>query len=368
VLVQDETHAKVYVALGSHANYYRYFQGKMQGLDVCGDDGLALAPSDYSLVEIRQEIPGGQPDTSWVWFGGKWGTIPDLLAEARGEAGPPGPMYREDGGMWDGATFYDNAKDLDTGLFWLEILLYYSVWIILGFVALAVVLSVRRAYKLNKKGGLRFPYLEILNLKDRGRRGTANLLAIAGLAVALIGLMYPVFTMEIWVVEGDYATGGFVTLFSLGGKDLFVLNTLKPNGELLNVGAVALNFGLILGAMVFLFILNNLAVGPRVASKKYIGFGLTLAVIFSVFLLAVVFMGDIVAAYIPQENAGLVELLQYVSDNPFGGSASVVNPTFGPVELRWGLDLGAILLLAGLALVVAGLVMRSVAKAEGKGR
>jgi len=87
-----------------------------------------------------------------------------------------------------------------------------------------------------------------------------------------------------------------------------------------------------------------------------------------VFLLAVVFMGDIVATYAPQENAGLVELLQYVSDNPFGGSASVVNPTFGPVELRWGLDLGALLLLAGLVLVVAGLVMRSVAKAEGKGR
>jgi len=111
------------------------------------------------------------------------------------------------------------------------------------------------------------------------------------------------------VVEGDYATGGLVTLFSLGGKGLFVLNTLKPNGELLNVGAAAPNFGLVLGAMVSLFILNNLAVGPKVASRKYIGFGLTLAVIFSVFLLAVVFMGDVAAALAPEENAGLVELL-----------------------------------------------------------
>jgi len=60
--------------------------------------------------------------------------------------------------------------------------------------------------------------------------------------------------------------------------------------------------------------------------------------------------------------------LRYVSDDPFGGSGSVDNPTFGPVELRWKLDLGALLSLAGLVLIVAGMIMRSVAKAEGKAR
>ena len=68
VIVQDGAHATVYVALGSHANYYRYYQGKLQGMDQCGDDGLAIQPSEYGLIEIRQEIPGGQPDTSWVWY------------------------------------------------------------------------------------------------------------------------------------------------------------------------------------------------------------------------------------------------------------------------------------------------------------
>ncbi len=366
IIVQDGTHATVYVALGSHANYYRYYQGKLQGMDECGDDGLALQPNEYELIEIRQEIPGGQPDTSWVWYGGKWGTIPDLLAEARGEAGPQGPMYREEGGMWDGVVFYNDAKELSTSTLWLEFLLYYSTWIFFGLIALAVVLTARRVYKKKKKGELKFPYLELMNLNAQGRRGKANILAMMGLIIAVIGLMNPVFTMEIWVLGGDYATGGFVTLLSLGGTDLIVLNTLKPNGEVINLGSLAINFALILGAMVFLFILNNLAVGPRKASKKYIGFGITLAVIFSLFFLTVIFIGDVAALFAPPEGSAVVDLLKYVGENPLGGSATLDNPTFGTIELRWGLDLGSLLLLAGAFLIVAGLIMRSEAKAEGK--
>lgn len=366
VIVQDGVHATVYVALGSHANYYRYYQGKLQGMDQCGDDGVALQPSEYELIEIRQEIPGGQPDTSWVWYGGKWGTIPDLLAEARGEAGPQGPMYREEGGMWDGVVFHNDARVLSTSTLWLEFLLYYSTWIILGFVALAVVLTARRVYKKKKKGELKFPYLELMNLKAQGRRGKANILAMMGLIIAVIGLMNPVFTMEIWVLGGDYATGGFVTLLSLGGTDLIVLNTLKPNGEVINLGSLAINFALILGAMVFLFILNNLAVGPRKASKKYIGFGITLVVIFSLFFLTVIFIGDVAALFAPPEGSAVVDLLKYMGENPLGGSVTLDNPTFGTIELRWGLDLGSLLLLAGVFLIVAGLIMRSEAKAEGE--
>ena len=366
IIVQDGTHATVYVALGSHANYYRYYQGKLQGMDECGDDGLALQPNEYELIEIRQEIPGGQPDTSWVWYGGKWGTIPDLLAEARGEAGPQGPMYREEGGMWDGVVFYNGAKELSTSTLWLEFLIYYSTWIFFGLIALAVVLTARRVYKKKKKGELKFPYLELMNLNAQGRRGKANILAMMGLIIAVIGLMNPVFTMEIWVLGGDYATGGFVTLLSLGGTDLIVLNTLKPNGEVINLGSLAINFALILGAMVFLFILNNLAVGPRKASKKYIGFGITLVVIFSLFFLTVIFIGDVAALFAPPEGSAVVDLLRYVGENPLGGSATLDNPTFGTIELRWGLDLGSLLLLAGVFLIVAGLIMRSEAKAEGK--
>jgi hypothetical protein len=366
VLVQDGAHPIVYVALGSHANYYRYYQGKIQGMDVCGQDGLNLDPSEYELLEIREEIPGGTPDTSWVWYGGRWGTIPDVLADARGDAGPPGPMYREEGGMWDGSVFAADAKELSTDTLWLEFLIYYLSWIIIGFFLLAVALTIRRVYKKKKKGELKFPYFELLNIRAKGRRGAANILALIGLVVAVIGLIYPVFTMEIWVLEGQYATGGFVTLFSLGGTDLFVLNTLDPSGEVINVGAFAVNFALILGTMVALFILNNLAAGSKRASRKYIGFAITLLIIFTVFFLVVISIGPVASTLAPSDDQGLVDILEYMSQNPFGGSATLDNPTFGEVQLRWGFELGSLLLPAGIILIIAGLVMRSAAKAEGQ--
>jgi len=366
VIVQDDTHVTAYVALGSHANYYRYYQGKIQGMDQCGEDGLNLQPDDYGLVEISEAIPGEDPDTSWVWYGGRWGTIPDVLADARGDAGPPGPMYREEGAMWDGVVFYADARDLSTSTLWLEFILYYLTWILIALLALAIVLTGWRAYKMRKKGELKFPYFEILNVRAKGKRGMANIIALLGLVIAVVGLLYPIFTMEIYVPQGDYATDGFVTLFSLGGTDLFVLNTLDPSGEVVNVGAFAVNFALILGIMIFSFVLNSLAATPRRAAKKYIGFGITLLIIFIVFFLVVIFIGPLAEMIAPSDNGGMVDILQYMSHNPFGGEATLDNPTYGEIQLRWGFELGSLLLLGGIALIIAGVLMRSAAKAEAK--
>jgi hypothetical protein len=361
VLVQDQTHPMVHVALGSHANYYRYYEGKLEG-DHCDDDGIVLQPSDYALVGIQEDVPGGQPDTSWVWFGGKWGTVPDLLANVRGEAGPPGPMYREEGAMWDGAAFYEGARDFDTGTLWVKFLLYYATWIILGIVLFSVFFTFLRGYGKRKKGELRSPYLELLNIRGKDRRSIANMIALAGLIIAVIGMTYPVFTMEAWVVGGQYATGDYVTLFSLGGTDVLVLNTLDPNGDLLSLGTVTVNFALLLGSLVLLFVLSNIASTPKKNARRYMGFGVTIIFIFTMFFLAVLIMGDIVSYLAPSEEGGLVELVNYASQNPLGGTAIIQNPTFGQVEVRWGMDWGALLLPAGIALVGAGLLMRSVAK------
>jgi hypothetical protein len=364
VIVQNGTHATAYVALGSHANYYRYYQGKIQGMDVCGEDGLKLQIGDYQLVEINEAPSGGQPDTSWVRFGGRWGEIPDVLADARGDAGPQGPMYREEGRMWNGALFHSDSAQLDSGNLWLELLLYYLNWILLALVVLTILLTVRRVYKMRKKGELKFPYFEILNVGAKGRRGLANILALAGLVIAVIGLLFPIFTMEIDVPLGDYATDGYVTLLSLGGSDLFVLNTLDPSGQVVNVGAFAVNFSLILGIMVFLFILNTLAAGPKRASRKYMIFGITLIIIFIAFFLVVISIVPIAEMVVPPGNEGLVEALRNVAQNPFGGTASLDNPIFGEVQLRWGFGLGTLVLIGGVVLLMAGLIMRTAAKAE----
>jgi hypothetical protein len=362
VIVHNDVHPQVYIALGSHANYYRYYQGKLQGMDHCDDNGLSLEPQDYELIEMSEAVPGGTPDTSWVWFGGRWGTIPDIFAVSRGEAGPPGPMYREDGRMWDGAAFYSDARQLNESTLWVEIVLYYSTWIIVGVVLFIVFLTILRVLRKRKRGELESPYLELLNVRKKGRRRLANILALAGLAVAMIGLTYPVFTMEAWVISGSYATNGYVTLFSLGGVDLLMINTLDPNGELLNIGAVLVNFALILGSMVLLFVLTNLASTPKKVARRYIAMGMILTFICMIFLLVIVFVGDVVAYFNPSGGSELANLLMAASKKPWGGSATIDSDTFGEINFRWGLDWGSLILPAGMALIGAGLIMRTATK------
>jgi len=95
---KDGNHIKVYVSRGSHANYLRSFSGKLGiASDIVGDNGRVLNPSDYTLDTLE--------DKSWIDFEGKWGEIPDsegdaIAASILGQAGPPGPKYREDGAMW----------------------------------------------------------------------------------------------------------------------------------------------------------------------------------------------------------------------------------------------------------------------------
>ncbi len=264
--------------------------------------------------------------------------------------------------MWDGAAFYEGAREFETGTLWVKFLLYYATWIILGIVLISVFFTLLRGYRKRKKGELKSPYLELLNIRGKDRRSIANMIALTGLIMAVIGMNYPIFTMEAWVVGGQYATGDYVTLFSLGGTDILVLNTLDPNGELLSLGNVAVNFAILLGSMVWLFVLSNFASTPKKNARRYMGFGVTIIIIFTMFFWAVLNMGEIVSYLAPSDEGGLVELVSYAGQNPLGGAATVQNPTFGQIEVRWGMDWGALLLPAGTALVVAGLLMRSVAK------
>ncbi len=101
-------HYKVYVARGSHANYYRAYSGSI-GLanDECGDD-KELTSDDYTIIMLS----GSE---SWLNFMGRWGSNEggDSLF---GQAGPQGPVYRQDGAMWNGAYWSDNVSALDTNM------------------------------------------------------------------------------------------------------------------------------------------------------------------------------------------------------------------------------------------------------------
>lgn len=96
-------HPVVLVAAGSHANYL-----PGSGQWAVGDqaDGLGeeWAPADYELVPIGTGAEGNEP--SWLRFSGHWGEPAGGLGGMLGTEGPPGPLFRENGRMWEGVDWW----------------------------------------------------------------------------------------------------------------------------------------------------------------------------------------------------------------------------------------------------------------------
>jgi hypothetical protein len=92
------SHPVVLVAAGSHANYLSSDPRRSPG-DRTDGHGMVLGPPDYRLVSIGPE--GGVPYPPWLLFPGSWGETA-AMGDLLGTGGPPGPMYRENGALWEG--------------------------------------------------------------------------------------------------------------------------------------------------------------------------------------------------------------------------------------------------------------------------
>jgi len=130
---KNGNHIKVYVSRGSHANYLRPYSGVVGvANDIVGDNGEIITSTNYNLVMLENQ--------SWLDFAGRWGeygTTEEKAAEASllGQAGPNGPMFREDGTMWSNPTGWGNSLiQADNNLFLLELILY-------NFVTIFIILS-----------------------------------------------------------------------------------------------------------------------------------------------------------------------------------------------------------------------------------
>jgi RsiW-degrading membrane proteinase PrsW (M82 family) len=116
--VEEGTHPAVYVALGSHANYFVgdevYPNGTSVGtarveiMDRTGSSGRLL-PALIMLPDrdALQAASGEWPDASWLAFRGKWG-------EAAGQSDFGGPLGPADkGGQWQSPLEWGLSQPLD---------------------------------------------------------------------------------------------------------------------------------------------------------------------------------------------------------------------------------------------------------------
>jgi len=355
---KEGDHIKVYVSRGSHANYLRSYSGVV-GLanDIVGENGKRLTFSDYDLVMMES-----QP---WLDFAGRWGWVGATEEDAGvssilGQAGPPGPKFREDGAMWnDPIGWGNNLMQADNNIFLLEMILYnfVTLFIVLSIVILCVLLF--RIYRRHKKTGLgpriiSMFYIDGLNLKSIG-----NILCIVGIIIAFISLVYPWYTVSTDIQVTGYETDGMVDMMTIDGINGIQIHVPGLTGPM-PMGSFMVPFSLLIGiSLVFLIIASIGIAHSKKLGKKYLARGARLMVPVLLIIIVIMSLGMIPFESMVDTGDAAIdinEIIGAISGSPSGGQQMVTIPEVGEqIELKWGFGLGGILLLiSGVILVISG--------------
>ncbi len=356
---------KDYVARGSHANYFRSYSGKF-GLasDSVGSNGKILRPADYKIELLDTQ--------GWLQFAGHWGWAGGDRGQAvessmLGAAGPQGPMYRENGKMWDAQTWGTGLPQANDTFFLLEWLLYNFVMIFFAATLATVLILCFFIYRRKKKYGLGPRILSFLYIDGFNKKSIGNILFIAGIIIAIIGLVTPWYAVHINIAIPSYKTTGLVDLLAIDGlKGLQI--TLPGASGPIPLGSFILPFSLVIGIGLVLTILGSVGISQsKKLGRKYIWRGIKLFSPFIIVFAIVMAVGLIVPILSPVDikgNTGVTEAINAFSSAPFGGKTTVtLTDVTGQVDLDWGFGIGLyLLLIAGIILIVAG-IFESMARA-----
>jgi len=353
---------KVYVALGSHANYYHPYQGKT-GLaqDTCGDDGKKLTSTDYELVDIGSPAPA----TAWTKFGGHWGDYGSMTAEFRGQRGPLGPAYRQNAAIWTIPLIWgEGLQSLNSNLLILDQLYVNFVWIVVAFLLLGVLMLVLRILKKRKNGESLKPFWLMIEIKGMDKRSIANILAIVAVVIAIIAAFMPYYTATVNIPSGQYQTPGDVEVLRFSGIDGLLVKGVDDQGVPYQLAAIALPFGLLIFLSMALLVLGTMVARRKRMPGKYISKGITLIVTWVLILVVVGSIASLEPMFHQiQGGDGAVAIIKEIAKMPMGGTTTMSVPDYGTVTMEWGFSIGAwLFLFAGILLIVAGLLYRMAKK------
>lgn len=371
VVEKNGNHIKVYVARGSHANYFRAYSGVI-GLasDHVGDNGVIWDPEDYTLYDLKSQ--------EWLNFRGKWGEIADstegaVTGSILGETGPEGPMYREGGEMYNSPVEWGNNLFEVNDLYLLaEYFLYNFVMIFIVITILMVLLILFFIYRRHKKYGLGPRKISILYIDGLNLKSIGNVLCIIGLVVVIIGLFLPWYGVS-YELTGDvppeFQTEGMIDAVKIDGLNGIQIIIPTANGPS-PMGTFLLPFSLIIGIGLIFLILGSVGIFlSRKLGYKYIRRGI--AVFLPIILLIVFIM--IMGSMVPSDIGGTEEtqdaeksvsdVFNSISSSPFGGQENVImnferdgKHETAALNIEWGLQTGGTLLfLGGIILLISGI-------------
>ncbi len=352
-------HPVVYVAQGSHANYFRSYQGRI-GIenDIVGGGGITIKTDDLNLVVLDSQ--------SWLNFAGRWGYWGTDEEVALGRAGPLGPVQNQDGIRWAQPQKYLDSTFAVNGNY------FILAWLAANFLLLFIVyLVIRGAWKivnierLHRKSGL----LVKKFLKSIGVVGLV--LSIVAILITVVALLLPWYTVTASSEEGPLVQHGDVTLVNIDGINGIQVNLfLGANGDstsgYANFFFMQIPFAIIIGVGVIFLVLDVIGVrSGKSIGTKFIG-GAIISLFPFILILAFImalpsflpFASSLAPGdEIPSQVEGMV---QTIAANPIYGTAVQQFPTVGATTVSWGFSIGAYLLVAAAAIrIVAGFITRS---------
>lgn len=354
---REDTHVKIYVARGSHANYLRPYSGMMGGAsDHVGANGVTLSSSEYSLEELESK--------GWLTFAGRWGEYHGPEDDIRGRSGPFGPMYRASGQMWNQPLMWgSNLPMANDIVFLVEWFLYYFIVIFIVVTVVSLTLMVLRILRRHKRTGLGPRIVSLLYIDGIDLKSIGNVLCVVGLIVAILGLLNVWYFVSLDVTTSELQTEGIVDLIVVDGINGVQVNLLESDSQLVQFSSFSLPFSLILALGLVFFVLATIGIAhSKLLGRKYLYRGIKLLI--PVLLIIVIFMslgaiplGSNIAG---DETFSLEEILNAITTSPLGGQMFLAPPDTGEtsqMEVQWGLGAGGYyLLISGCILLVSGIL------------
>jgi hypothetical protein len=370
---KQDTHPIVYVAQGSHANFFRPYQGKM-GIesDIVSNDGKTIPPTDLNLVMLGEQ-GSHPPEQSWLDFAGRWGYWGTDEDVALGRAGPLGPIFSQDGIKWASPQAYLDTTMNVNGTY------FILAWLIYNFLLLFVIyVTVRAAWKivsivrLHRKGGL----LVMKFLKGRGGIGLG--LGIAALLIMVIALFFPWYTITASSQTEPLANQGPITLMNIDGINGVQVNLFfGPGGDATSgyssLFSLQIPFAILIAVGIILLALDVIGI----KNPKSLGLKFMLGAISSLLPIILIFIFitqlPIFLPWASQLAPGqtippqLDTTVHAIANNPITGTTNQQFPITGTTTVNWGFGIGAYLFIAAAAIrIIAGYIIRTTPQLQEK--
>lgn len=363
---RDGDHIKVYVAHGSHANYLRSYSGKIGvANDIVGSNGKILKPGEYTLESLEEQ--------GWLDFRGRWGECGDDISDVAwatvlGQIGPEGPMYREGGAMWENPVSWGNTLlQANDNLFLLEWFLYNFVLIFILITAASLCITGFLIYRRHKKYGLGPRIISMFYINGFNLKSIGNILCVVGIVIAIFGLF------NTWYgVSYDLSGAGVLQDFEIPGTaDLMKIDGINgvqiiipgQNGPT-PLGTVSLPFSLLIGIGLLFMIIATIGIShSKKLGRKYIWRGIRLLIPIILLIVAILAIGSIIpsdAVAGSEADSSIGEILSSISSSPLGNQKTFllsIEEVSISLQMRWGLGLGAqLLLISGIIILMAGIL------------